>query len=132
MASEDTSVKGFTDGETKLLMCMIKHLHGDIPTDYDAVAAEMGYKDASIAKTRWGQIKRKKINADGDKPTPKKRKGATTEGNGADDDTSNPKKRGRKPKTPKLENDELPVKDGIVEEADAMKSTENGGDADFT
>lgn len=25
----------------------------------------MGYKDASIAKTRWGQIKKKKINGEG-------------------------------------------------------------------
>ncbi|KAK3676522.1 hypothetical protein LTR78_003798 [Recurvomyces mirabilis] len=132
MASEDTSVKGFTDGETKLLMCMIKHLQGDIPTDYDAVAAEMGYKDASIAKTRWGQIKRKKINTTGDNPTPKKRKGATTDGDDAENGAPNPKKRGRKPKTTKPDHDGLPVKDEVVEEAEAVESTEKGGDGEFT
>lgn len=31
----------------------------------------MGYKDASIAKTRWGQIKKKKILGDG-APSPTK------------------------------------------------------------
>ncbi|KAF2158119.1 hypothetical protein K461DRAFT_318109 [Myriangium duriaei CBS 260.36] len=51
---------GFTSGESKLLLSIIKHLEGDIATNWQAVAAECGYKDQSIARTRWGQIRKKK------------------------------------------------------------------------
>lgn len=45
--------------------CNCTHLTNIIQCQWDKVAAELGYKDASIAKTRWGQIRRKKIDSAG-------------------------------------------------------------------
>ena len=39
LSSKDSTPKDFTSGETKILMCIIKHLKGDInvaSTDHDA------------------------------------------------------------------------------------------------
>lgn len=43
--------------------CNTAHLANITQCQWDKVAAELGYKDASIAKTRWGQIRRKKIDS---------------------------------------------------------------------
>lgn len=84
MADESTPTASggkvdLTDGESKLFLSIMKHLSSDIQVrlqhrcmdflgrytytiyqfDADAVAAELNYKDGSIVKTRWGQIKRK-------------------------------------------------------------------------
>lgn len=147
MSSEDTTNSGFTASETKLIMCMIKNLQGDFPvrpvlyvaaacadlseTNYDAVATELGCKDASVAKARWGQIKRKKImpsgSTDGKKATPRKRKGAAVGSDGVTDESPAPKKRGRQTKTQKMEDgDAVDVKpEPIEDELDAVETTED-------
>jgi len=78
----------FTPAESKLLISIMANLQGDLnvsdlyihsarhqienfpirhrspnnaQADWATVATENNYKDASIAKTRWGQIRRKKI-----------------------------------------------------------------------
>lgn len=93
----------FTAGETKLLVSIMKHMTGNPPvnppgpylpppitnqpwnqTDWDAVAQDQGYKDASIARTRYGQIRKKKLDGAGngapeggvDKASPGGRKAA--------------------------------------------------------
>ncbi|RMY73318.1 hypothetical protein D0863_03940 [Hortaea werneckii] len=113
----------FTDGEAKLLMCMLKHLKdGNLNTDFEAVAAELGYKDAGVAKTRWGQIKKKKIEGSTTdsspvKATPKKRKGKASDG--ADDEETPKAKKGRgKPKSAEV------VKEDSEEGASAIETTE--------
>ncbi|PNS15512.1 hypothetical protein CAC42_771 [Sphaceloma murrayae] len=97
------SDKGFSAGEQKLLMVILSNLKGDINADWAAVAKECNYKDAGIARTRWTQIKRKKIHP-GNGSGSGKDKGAT-ETNGDSDGEgdsvatpkkSSPKKRGRK------------------------------------
>ncbi|KAK5115905.1 hypothetical protein LTR62_000361 [Meristemomyces frigidus] len=124
MVSKDTDTTSITAGESKLILSMIKHLKGDIQTDYDAVAQELGYKDASIARTRWGQIKRKWITADGGKASPKKRKGAATDGDDDEEEISTPpsKKRGRKPKAEKGKDGE--AKEGEVKEEEVKEEEE--------
>ncbi|KAI6820811.1 hypothetical protein KC332_g8079 [Hortaea werneckii] len=113
----------FTDGEAKLLMCMLKHLKdGNLNTDFDAVAAELGYKDAGVAKTRWSQIKKKKIEGTTSesspvKVTPRKRKGKASDG--ADDEETPKVKKGRG----KAKSEEV-VKDESEEGADAIETTE--------
>lgn len=81
--------------------------------DADAVAKELGYKDGKIVKTRWSQVKIKKLSggspaAGVKKRTPSKKAVKAMEGaEGADDDedaatpatpTKTPKKRTPKPK----------------------------------
>ncbi|TKA78046.1 hypothetical protein B0A55_02127 [Friedmanniomyces simplex] len=127
MSSDDSTPKNFTPGEIKILMCIIKHLKGEINSDFEAVAAELGYKDATIAKTRLKQIIRKKINpggggaagGGGEKATPKKRK----------------EEPGRKPKGGPVEEEEneADVKEEQAgQEADAMESTEEAEKDGFT
>jgi hypothetical protein len=81
--------------------------------DADAVAAELGFKDGSIARVRWNSINRTKIQGSAGggvkktpakKNTPKKRKGDDS-GAGRDDElgdggtpSKTPKKIARKPK----------------------------------
>ncbi|KAK4985484.1 hypothetical protein LTR66_008155 [Elasticomyces elasticus] len=100
----------FNARETKLLVSMMKHMQADPSVDYDAVASELGYKDGSIVKTRWNQIKRKKINASSGSPsggvakttkktTTKSPKDKKAEVKGDDNGSPKPKKRGRKPKS---------------------------------
>ncbi|RMZ14401.1 hypothetical protein D0864_00188 [Hortaea werneckii] len=119
----------FTDGEAKLLMCMLKHLKdGNLNTDFEAVAAELGYKDASVAKTRWGQIKKKKIEGSTTdsspvKATPKKRK--TKASDGADAEETPKAKKGRgKAKSADV------VKEDSEEGASAIETTEKDEDVD--
>jgi len=87
MSDHDTT---FSAGETKLLTSILRNCDGQInvrsldstiipftdvytQSNWDRVADEMGYKDANIARTRWGQIKKKKILGDGSAaPSPTK------------------------------------------------------------
>lgn len=74
-------------------------------TDFAAVAAECGLKDARTAKVRWSQIKRGKINVPAtsgapaggvDKKTPSKTKPSKPKPAFiTDDDSPTPSKRGR-------------------------------------
>lgn len=105
-------------------------------TDFVGVAADMGYKDASIAKTRWSQIKKKKITGSApaggvdktppNKKTPAKAKKATVAGEGVEGDTpKTPAKRGRKPKSaPKIKAEES----GEAEVGDAGSDADVAGD----
>lgn len=95
-------------------MSMLSHIQGSIDvswptpwkkttplillqTDWAAVAAENGLKDASIAKVRWGQIRRKKI--EGKTPTPKvaggKRKNTEAQNEIDSEETPTKKKKAR-------------------------------------
>ncbi|KAF2219674.1 hypothetical protein BDZ85DRAFT_285091 [Elsinoe ampelina] len=116
----------FTAGEQKLLMTILANLKGDINADWDKVAELQGYKDASIARTRWSQIRRKKIDAndgDGAKPSPpKKRTKKQTdeedaEGGGDDGEGKavKPKKGGRAAKKIKTE-----IKEDPEDEAESV------------
>ena len=104
------------------------------------MAAELGYKDGSIVRTRWGQIRRKKINTSGGsadtpaKATPKKRKGKVESGDGADDEETPKPKRGRKTKAQKAKEEEegaaaaVKQEEDAENEANAVESTEKGGE----
>ncbi|KAI7231143.1 hypothetical protein KC330_g6589 [Hortaea werneckii] len=127
----------FTDGEAKLLMCMLKHLKdGNLNTDFEAVAAELGYKDAGVAKSRWGQIKKKKIEGNPSesspaKVTPRKRKGKSSDG--ADDEETPKAKKGRgKAKSEGVVKEDSEEGAGAVEakEKDIVETTEKDEDFD--
>ncbi|KAI6872289.1 hypothetical protein KC343_g550 [Hortaea werneckii] len=127
----------FTDGEAKLLMCMLKHLKdGNLNTDFEAVAAELGYKDAGVAKTRWGQIKKKKIEGSTTdsspvKATPGKRKGKASDG--ADDEETPKAKKGRvKAKSADVVKEDSEEGASAIEttEKDVMETTEKDEDVD--
>ncbi|KAI6819610.1 hypothetical protein KC332_g9783 [Hortaea werneckii] len=133
----NTTMATFTDGEAKLLMCMLKHLKdGNLNTDFEAVAAELGYKDASVAKTRWGQIKKKKIEGSTTDPspvkaTPKKRKGKASDG--ADDEETPKAKKGRgKAKSADVVKEDSEEGASAIEttEKDVMETTEKDEDVD--
>ncbi|KAI7670562.1 hypothetical protein KC318_g3967 [Hortaea werneckii] len=126
----------FTDGEAKLLMCMLKHLKdGNLNTDFEAVAAELGYKDAGVAKTRWGQIKKKiEGNTSESSPakvTPRKRKGKASDG--ADDEETPKAKKGRgKAKSESVVKEDSEEGANAVEtkEKDIVETTEKDEDVD--
>ncbi|KAK0259497.1 hypothetical protein LTR48_001502 [Friedmanniomyces endolithicus] len=138
MSSEDSTAKDFTSGETKILMCIIKHLKGEINSDFGAVASELGYKDASIAKTRLRQIIAKKIeptgSAGGGKATPRKRKGAAEGGDNDTEESPTKKCHGAKPKRDGAKaGSGLGIKkEEAKEEADAMVTAEGAGEDVFT
>lgn len=154
---EETPTTGFTAGETKLLMCLIKHLKGDLPvspsppslskpkeisltkltqSDFDAVAAELGYKDGAIVKTRWGQIKRKKITAgltasgNAGTITPRKRKAkaaAGVDGDGDDEEvTPKAKRGGKKVKTQEMEEEAVTKKEAEDDEVEGEEIAVEG------
>ncbi|KAK1074320.1 hypothetical protein LTR12_002188 [Friedmanniomyces endolithicus] len=138
MSSEDSILKDFTSGETKILMCIIKHLKGEINSDFEAVASELGYKDASIAKTRLRQIIAKKIkpagSAGGAKGAPRKRKGAVEGGDNDTEESPMKKCRGAKPKGggAKAGSGLGIKKEEVKEEADAIATAEGAGEDVFT
>ena len=150
--AEETSTTGaisFTEPESKLLIAIMQNLTSDIQVrafilgalvsiantcqfDADTIATQLGYKDGSIVKARWGQIKRKKLSACVSpagikKRTPSKKampKKAKVEGDLDNDDdaggeetpTKTPAKRGRKKKA-ELETEEVEVKQEDGDEA---------------
>ncbi|KAK1075371.1 hypothetical protein LTR74_000333 [Friedmanniomyces endolithicus] len=135
MSSEDSTPKDFTCGETKILMCIIKHLKGDINSDFEAVATELGYKDASIAKIRLRQIITKnRGSAGGAKAAPRKRKGVVEGGDHDNDESPTKKNRGSKPKGGGAKDGSgLGIKkEEAKEEADAIATAEGTGEAVFT
>ncbi|KAK3716865.1 hypothetical protein LTR37_006215 [Vermiconidia calcicola] len=142
MAEEVSAKITFTEGESSLLMAIMQNLTSEIQFDADAIAQQLGYKDGSIVKTRWGQIKRKKLTAAGASPgggikkrtsakknTAKKGKGYSETNGGGDDEepatpTKTPAKRGRKPKVEKVaEEDQEEIKQ--EEKEDAVETTES-------
>ena len=118
MAQDDSTMTKsitFTEGESKLVMAIMRCSTGDVQVprrksrsnspsttdchqfDADAVAAELGYKSGVVVKARWSQIKTKKLGKGAapssgvQKPTPSKKatpKKAPTGGaiKGEDDD----------------------------------------------
>lgn len=104
-------------------------------TDFEAAAVELGYKDATVLKSRWSNVKRKKINgsgaANGEKTTPKKRKSkADVDENDDQEKTPTPKKRGRPSKAQNAKEDEeaaaanVKEEEAAEDEANAVESTE--------
>jgi len=83
--------------------------------DWASVAAENNYKDASIAKTRWGQIRRKKIA-----PSPVKAAGVTKAPAKKGRAAGSPKAKGPKGKGKKKV--DVAVSDDDEDGADAMES----------
>lgn len=100
-------------------------------TDWDAIAKQLGYKDAGVARTRWGQIKRKKFAATTGRvskgsPNKKTATAPKSAADGAEEGTPTKAKRGRKPKAKAT--DATKVKNEEVEdEADAVETTEQAG-----
>jgi len=129
----NSGASAFTAGELKLVASMLKygdiqvrtcsqrsrslvpHTDEDFQTDFDKVAAELGYKTGGVAKQRWGQIKKKKLgntiaSTDGAERSPNKTtqgtKRAATDADDDDDEATpvkTPAKRGRKSKSEKRE-----------------------------
>lgn len=93
--------------------------------DWEAVAADNGHKDGSISKTRWGQIRRKKIEgivpvpkSGTPKKSPKKRAGPKAEDELDVDDAATPSK-SKKARTKAEPEKEIAVKeDAVMDDAD--------------
>ncbi|KAG8629702.1 hypothetical protein KVT40_001321 [Elsinoe batatas] len=112
----------FTPLEQKILITILSNLKGDIDADWAKVAEVHGYKDAGIARKRWQQIRKQKIDrAGGENSTtspPKKRTKkqadeADVEGGGEDQESkegqaNKPKKGGHAAKKIKTEIKEDP------------------------
>ncbi|GAM86767.1 hypothetical protein ANO11243_047870 [Dothideomycetidae sp. 11243] len=128
---EGKTDSNFTTGEQKLLLSILAHLQGEIAvspphhiltfkltlveTDWNGVAAECGYKDSSIAKIRWRQIRNKKIPSLGSTKTvnsPAKKESQDSYG-----EIKQGKKRGRPIKKAKLE--DMPLKDAADSDLEA-------------
>ena len=153
MTDDNSGIAEFTPTEIKLMVLLMKHqIGGEIQvshtilifhldssvannspqSDLEAVAIEMGYKNAKVVKDRWNQIKKKKLGSstatgnDVERTTPSK-KAAGTKRAGEDEGevTPTPKKRGRKSKAETLieEAAESKVKD--EEDGEAMDTTEH-------
>nr|POE65321.1 hypothetical protein CFP56_34988 [Quercus suber] len=117
-APETTASDQLTTAESKIILGVLKHLSSDIQADFDAIAAELGYKSAEVAKVRWRQVRNKRFplgerassapsggidKANSSKKTPVKAKKAGTgqesqESPTTTPTTTTPKKRGRKSK----------------------------------
>ncbi|GAB7343831.1 hypothetical protein MBLNU457_1799t1 [Dothideomycetes sp. NU457] len=110
---ETTGSTSFTAGETKLLISIMSNLQGDLSADWAAVATENNYKDASIAKTRWNQIRRKKIA-----PSPGKTAGVTKAPAKKGRAAGSPKAKGARGKGKKKA--DVPVSDDDEDGADAV------------
>ncbi|KAF7186970.1 hypothetical protein HII31_11701 [Pseudocercospora fuligena] len=138
-AQTPTGDSTFTPAEIKFILAAIKNAEGGtFKFDAEAVAQELGMKDAGSVKARWNTINRKKIQgaaspAGGvDKTTPTKK---STTPKKADGDKT-PKKRGRPKKaaaaadaTP--EKEATPEKDTVKEEA-VMPEKEKDGEEEKT
>ncbi|KAK3191316.1 hypothetical protein K4F52_002526 [Lecanicillium sp. MT-2017a] len=58
-ATENTPKKDPTAQEAMFFYTMIKYMKNKADVDWDKVAAEVGFKNAGVARVRFGQIKRK-------------------------------------------------------------------------
>ncbi|OWT43478.1 hypothetical protein VFPPC_17373 [Pochonia chlamydosporia 170] len=72
-----------TASEAMFFFAIVKHTRNKADIDWTAVAAEQGFKNANVAKVRFGQVKRKlgiTTNTDSPAPvrTPTKRTSAGT------------------------------------------------------
>ncbi|KAF9775503.1 hypothetical protein IL306_006380 [Fusarium sp. DS 682] len=55
----DSNKKEPTANEAMLFFSIVKHTRNKADVDWNAVAAESGFKNADVAKVRFGQVKRK-------------------------------------------------------------------------
>ncbi|KEY70426.1 hypothetical protein S7711_06593 [Stachybotrys chartarum IBT 7711] len=63
--SEETPKKEPTASEAMFFFAIVKHTRNKQDIDWHAVATEQGFKNAEVAKVRFGQVKRKLgINSD--------------------------------------------------------------------
>ncbi|KXT03534.1 hypothetical protein AC578_1610 [Pseudocercospora eumusae] len=141
-AQTPTGDATFTPAEVKFILAAIKNAEGGtFKFDAEAVAQELGMKDAGSVKARWNTINRKKIQgaaspAGGvDKTTPTKK---NTTPKKADGDKT-PKKRGRPPKKSAAAADATSEKDATTEKEavtpenekdDEKEKTEGGAEED--
>ncbi|KAK8146791.1 hypothetical protein G3M48_002600 [Beauveria asiatica] len=113
----DDGKPGPTATEAIFFFNIVQHMKNKGDIDWDAVAESSGFKNAGVARVRFGQIKRK-YGLEGDSPTKKTGKGAQ-----AGDVPSTPTKvtksrkapggagRGRKVKKEEPEDDEATESD---------------------
>ncbi|KAM0669086.1 hypothetical protein ACQRIU_002648 [Beauveria bassiana] len=114
----DEGKPGPTAAEAIFFFNIVQHMKNKGDIDWNAVAESSGFKNAGVAKVRFGQIKRK-YGLEGDSPTKKTGKGAQ-----AGDVSSTPTKvtksrkapggggRGRKVKKEEPEDDDDDENDG--------------------
>ncbi|EMT68518.1 hypothetical protein ACKRZS_001047 [Fusarium odoratissimum] len=55
----DSNKKEPTAAEAMLFFSIVKHTRNKADVDWNAVASEAGFKNADVAKVRFGQVKRK-------------------------------------------------------------------------
>ncbi|KAH7249818.1 uncharacterized protein BKA55DRAFT_675686 [Fusarium redolens] len=55
----DSNKKEPTAAEAMLFFSIVKHTRNKADVDWNAVATEAGFKNADVAKVRFGQVKRK-------------------------------------------------------------------------
>ncbi|EME82488.1 uncharacterized protein MYCFIDRAFT_82397 [Pseudocercospora fijiensis CIRAD86] len=132
-AQTPTGDATFTPAEVKFILAAIKNAEGGtFKFDAEAVAQELGMKDAGSVKARWNTINRKKIQvasspAGGvDKTTPTKKN--PTPKKAADGDKT-PKKRGR-PKKVSAAADVTAEKEPTPEKKDDEEKKAEGGGAE--
>ncbi|KAJ6784931.1 hypothetical protein PWT90_10944 [Aphanocladium album] len=65
--SDDTGKPSPTSSEAMFFFNIVQHMKNKAEIDWDAVAVSTGFKNAGVAKVRFGQIKRKH-GLDGESP----------------------------------------------------------------
>ncbi|KAK5997107.1 hypothetical protein PT974_02459 [Cladobotryum mycophilum] len=75
----ETPKKEPTASEAMFFYAIVKHTRNKADIDWNAVAEEQGFKNAEVAKVRFGQVKRK-LGIAGDATTTPKKAGATSAG----------------------------------------------------
>ncbi|EGX93186.1 hypothetical protein CCM_04558 [Cordyceps militaris CM01] len=126
---------GPTASEAIFFFNIIQHMKNKGDIDWDAVAETTGFKNASVAKVRFGQIKRK-YGFDGESPTKKAGKAAQQPGDlpATPTKVTKPRKapasggRGRKTKKDPEEEDYNEVLRAIKEKSVTPVVKEEGGD----
>ncbi|KAF7539904.1 hypothetical protein G7054_g1754 [Neopestalotiopsis clavispora] len=113
------------DKDARFFFAVLKHLKTKPDTDWDAVAAELGYANKAVAQTRFGQIKRRLGITGGDK-TPEAKNKVTK---------STPKKTGsakakQNSKVVQLDPEIADILSKLREEKAQKKEEENDDDAE--
>ncbi|ETS79507.1 hypothetical protein PFICI_09360 [Pestalotiopsis fici W106-1] len=67
---QQTPREAAADKDARFFFTVLKHCKTKPDTDWDAVAAELGYANKGVAQVRFGQIKRKLGITTNDKATP--------------------------------------------------------------
>ncbi|MCJ1397949.1 hypothetical protein MMC11_001145 [Xylographa trunciseda] len=135
-----TGYSTYSPAETKLIQIAFKHMKGIPDCDWDAIATEYGYKNAAIARAKYGIAMNKYKSAgattDG-APTVTPAAKAPTRKRKAPGDTPNGgTKRGRKPKglsaveVQDNEDDAEVAEEKIKVEAKEEAATEDGSESE--